>query len=136
VGPRGGGRESERGPFPSRLLWGGSVFALLLSALLWRLRASPRTRKESRAFLRLRNATRKAGAPAWALRSPRSLTDYLDACDHPAGPWARRVVAGYLRARFSGLLVREEEEEQTLLALKEARGRLRKVSLVQESRTK
>jgi len=54
-----------------------------------------------------------------------SLTDYLDSVQHPAAPAARKMVDRYLQARFSGRLMREDQEELMAEALKEARGLLR-----------
>jgi hypothetical protein len=62
----------------------------------------------TRIFLRLRNSSKRAGIPAAALHSPLSLTRHLEAIRHPAGPAAKKVVEEYVRARFSGLPMRED----------------------------
>jgi transglutaminase-like putative cysteine protease len=90
--------------------------------------ASRRTRKipqETHIFLRLRDSVRRAGAPPSALHSPQALIGHLEAVGHPAAPAARRVVKGYIRARFSGLLMRTEEEKGMREALWDARNSLR-----------
>jgi len=55
-----------------------------------------------------------------------SLTDYLESVQHPAAPAARRVVDGYIQARFSGRPIQETQEKEIAIALKDARTSLRK----------
>ena len=81
-------------------------------------------------YLRLRDSSRRAGIPASALHSPRSLTGYLKAVNHPAASPAQKVVDTYIQARFSGLLMREEEEDEMRNALSEALFSLRKATFV------
>jgi hypothetical protein len=127
-GPSGQGEAApDRGrrlPL-SLILWlvGGAI-------LLWAaLEASRRTRaerQETRIFLRLREMVRRAGVPDSALHSPMALTRYLEDRDHPAAAPARAVVEGYIRARFSGRLMREEQEKAMVEALDAAKIFLRK----------
>jgi hypothetical protein len=55
-----------------------------------------------------------------------ALTRYLELRGHPAAPPARALVEGYIQARFSGRLMREDQEKEMLLALDAARIFLRK----------
>ncbi len=105
--------------------WGVGIL-LALSALFWGTRNGAGATQETRIFLRLKEACRRAGVPKGSLRSPMSITGYLESVRHPAAPAARRVVDGYLRARFSGLWVRTEEEREVRKALSEARAYLRR----------
>jgi transglutaminase-like putative cysteine protease len=105
--------------------WGVGIL-LALSALFWGTRNGAGTTQETRIFLRLKEACRRAGVPKGSLRSPMSITGYLESVRHPAAPAARRVVDGYLRARFSRLWVRAEEEREVRRALSEARAYLRR----------
>ena len=109
-----------------------AAIALLLAVLattaagLWAARRKRGFSQETRIFLRLRKSSRRAGAPLSALHSPMALTGYLESVHHPAAPAARRVVEGYLRARFSGYPIREEQEEEMARALNDALAFLRK----------
>jgi len=80
----------------------------------------------ARIFLRLREAVRKAGAPAEALHSPLSLTRHLESAGHPGAAPARKVVEGYLRDRYSGSPLQGEGLLAMRRALGEARVALRK----------
>jgi len=82
--------------------------------------------QETRIFLRLRDSSKRAGIPAAALHSPLSLTRHLEAIRHPAAPAAKRVVEEYVRVRFSGLLMREDQEKEMVDALRAASLMLRK----------
>ena len=126
--PRGPPEETtaaRRLSAPRPLLWGGA----LLLVLLFLQKRSPGARSISQAtriFLRLRDSSRRAGIPRSALHSPLSLTRHLEAIGHPSAPAARKVVDGYVQARFSGFPVRKDEEEEMLEALGTARALLRK----------
>jgi transglutaminase-like putative cysteine protease len=117
----GSDRFQNLGP----VLWGTAILLFLLT-LHWRSRRSRGIPKETRIFLRLRDSGGKAGIPASALHSPLSLTRHLEAIRHPAAPAAKAVVEGYVQARFSGVLMREEQENEMLDALKAATLMLRK----------
>lgn len=121
--------DSSEGRGNTGLIGWGIGLLLALSALVLGGRNRTARGPETRIFLRLRDACRRAGVPKEGLRSPMSLTGYLDSVRHPAAPAAKRVVDGYLRARFSGLMLRTEEEKEVRQALSEARAYLRKPAL-------
>jgi transglutaminase-like putative cysteine protease len=114
--PSGGERGLPGGP----LWWavGAILLALGFLRVLRRRISHPET---TRLFLRLREAGRRGGIPGSALHSPRSLTQHLEGKDHPAAPWAREVVDGYLKDRFSGSPLQAEGVEAMRSALERAR---------------
>jgi len=111
---------------PFQIVWWTLGGLLVLGAGVWSFGRNRGTPWETRMFLRLRDSGRRAGVPDPALHSPRSLTDYLESIRHPAAAAARRVVDGYVQARFSGLPIKEGQEEEITLALKDARTLLRR----------
>ena len=111
---------------PFQKFWWTLGGLLVLGAGVWSFGRNRGTPWETRMFLRLRDSGRRAGVPDPALHSPRSLTDYLDSIRHPAAPAAGRVVDGYVQARFSGLPIKQGQEEEITLALKDARTLLRR----------
>jgi transglutaminase-like putative cysteine protease len=125
--PRSPGR-SRPGPPGGGHLWvlAGTLVAAL-GLLSIRLRRRPRP--ETRLFLRLRSAARRAGAPEGALRSPRALTSHLEAARHPAAAHALELVDRYLRVRFSGRDSGAEDHHGMVGALREARSALRRTPL-------
>jgi transglutaminase-like putative cysteine protease len=118
--PSGGERGLPGGP----LWWTLGTVALALGFLrAFRRRSSyPET---TRLFLKLREAGRRSGVPGHALHSPHSLTRYLEGIHHPAAPWARRVVDGYERDRFSDSPLQDEGIQTMRVALEKARSALR-----------
>jgi transglutaminase-like putative cysteine protease len=126
--PEGGVGDTStdrRLPTQGPLLLVGTVLLILLY-LQWRSRNNGDLPQATRIFLRLRNSSRRAGMPSSALHSPLSLIRHLEAARHPSAPAAKKVVEGYVQARFSGFLLRKEEEEEMLEALGTARSLLRK----------
>jgi hypothetical protein len=111
------------------VLWG---LAILLVLLVLRRRSGQNGEvpREARIFLKLRNAGRRAGMPPSALHSPLALVRHLEGTRHPAAPAARKVVDDYVRARFSGVLMREEEERDMREALRAATLLLRKKAVL------
>ncbi len=112
--------------FPLQVMWWGlAAISLLLVGVL-----APRfgrgTPSATRAYLRLRESSRRAGVPPASLHSPRALTDHLESIRHPAASAAKTVVRGYLRARFSGRMPLKEQEQELSSSLQEARALLRK----------
>ncbi len=102
---------------------------LTLSVGFWAAERKRGNTQVTRTFLRLRDSVRKAGAPRSALHSPGSLIECLESAGHPAAPAAQRVVAGYLRGRFSGYPMRDEEAKMLESDLRDARISLRKSPL-------
>jgi transglutaminase-like putative cysteine protease len=113
----------------SELLWWLLGGLTLLGAGFWAFRRRYDISQETRMFLRLRDVSRKAGVPPSALHSPLSLTSFLREAGHPAAGPSERVVDRYIRARFSGLLMREEEAEKMKEALDQALFSLRNTTL-------
>lgn len=108
------------------MIWWGLLVVSLVGTGFWAFPTSRRVPPGTRFYLRLRESSRKAGVPPTSLHSPRALTDHLEAVRHPAAAAARHVVEGYLRARFSGRTLLEEEERELSVFLEEARTSLRK----------
>ncbi len=127
TGRTGGRPGSGTGPpLPGGFLaWGLSAAFLLALGLLW-ARKPWRLPRETRLFLRLKDAARGAGMPETALHSPFSVTSHLENERHPAAPRAREVVDRYLHARFSGKALTEQERQAMVAALREARSLLRR----------
>ncbi|MFH1765532.1 MAG: transglutaminaseTgpA domain-containing protein [Gemmatimonadota bacterium] len=122
--------ESQHGAVPLGTLFFLGLGALgVLAAGYWGFRRTNGMPKETDMFLDLKESSRRAGVPGFALHSPGSLTGFLDSVQHPAAPAARRVVDGYIRARFSGCPTWEELEIEMAEALKDARISLRKNTL-------
>jgi hypothetical protein len=122
----GGDPSGDGSRLPGGAIWWvmGGLGLLGAGALVRRERiALP---LEARMFVRLREASRKAGAPPEALHSPHSLTRYLEAQGHPGASSARAVVEGYLRARYSGRRLEKAHQEAMAKALRRARGFLRR----------
>jgi len=119
-----GGEESPAGPV-GWIVWGlGGILAVVGASRIWRRRAS--MSPVTRIFLRLRDTCRRRGVPPSALHSPGSLVRYLESSKHPAAPMVRKVVEGYLQARFSGRVLREGQEKELALASREALNLLRR----------
>ncbi len=121
--------DGRSGTIPFQIVWWTLGGLLVLGAGVWSFSWNRGTPWETRMFLRLRDSGRRAGVPDPALHSPRSLTDYLESVRHPAAPAARKVVDGYVQVRFSGLPIKESQEEEITLALKDARTLLRRSTI-------
>jgi hypothetical protein len=117
--------SAGKGSGPSPIWWGGGVLLVLFLALAHSRRTS-RVPQETRIFLKLRDLCRRAGMGRDALHSPMAIIENLEANRHPASAPARKVIQGYLQARFSGLRLRAEEEKELQEALAAARSSLRR----------
>lgn len=117
----GAGDEAGRGP--GLLLWAGLLVAAVI-LLAWRLRSAPRGSPESRLYVALRDACRRAGLETGP--TPGRLVEALRRRGHPAAPAASRLVEAYLRARFGGEPLDEAARESMHRSLDEARSRLRR----------
>lgn len=114
------------GPMPRWLLW-LSVLALILFPVgFHNLVGQKDLSRETRLYLRLREACRRAGFPAPALHSPGALTHFLRLSGHPATGPAEQLVNAYLRQRFSGVSQDGRELRAMAENLREARFSLRK----------
>ena len=113
------------GSGPSPIWWAAGVVAVLLIVLV-RSRRMAGVTQETRIFLKLRHLCRRAGMPERSLHSPMAILRDLETRRHPARGPARRVIEGYIRARFSGLRMRAEEEKELLEALDDVRTSLRR----------
>jgi transglutaminase-like putative cysteine protease len=111
------------------ILIGILMVVFIFSAGVYAKRRKSGNTQGTRTFLRLLDSVRKAGAPPAATHSPGSLVDYLESVGHPAAQKARRVVDDYLRIRFAGHPMSEEEEKAMGAALRDARISLRKQPL-------
>jgi transglutaminase-like putative cysteine protease len=123
-----GSEARDRSLTSGILWWGGGTLGILLAAL-WFSRRPGRAMQGTRMYLRLREASRRAGVPAAALHSPGSLTDYLKSAEHPAAPAAERLVQTYLWGRFSGAHPGQEGNSAMERDLREARFFLRRGAL-------
>jgi hypothetical protein len=120
--------DGERRGLPGPTLWWLAGIALLGVAGFRPLRQVVRVPPSTRLFLKLREASRRAGVPREALHSPLSLTRHLESTRHPGAAPANRVVNGYLRDRYSGDTLGEEGLSAMSRALREAKSALRKKS--------
>lgn len=96
--------------------------------MLWSARrASTDVAAEARSYLRLRRAYEKAGFPVRPHDPPIAFMRRLRAADAPGLEFVEKVVAIYLRARFSGSAISEAEKRElnanTELALRAVRAR-------------
>ena len=124
--PSSGG---NRIPWMTLIWWILGGLALLWAGA-WAFGRRHAFSQETRMYLRLRDSSRRAGVPPSALHSPLSLTNFLREAGHPAAGPSARVVDSYIQARFSGFLMREEEEEKMKEALDQALFSLRNTTLV------
>ena len=120
--------RSERG-LPGGTLWWGVGILVLAGGFSRGLRRRASIPEATRLFLRLKGAGGRRGIPKRVLHSPLALTRHLERAQHPAAPWARKVVEGYLENRFSGSPLTEDSLEGMRSALGEARRALRSAPL-------
>ena len=124
--------EGPRGTGPRHgwilLALAGALALLVVAAALLR-RGRERTR-ETRLYLALVNACRKAGVVNGGPVTPLALVEALERSPGPAArsaaPAAARLVDLYLQARFGGRELLPEERERMAAALEGARGALRR----------
>ena len=120
-------RPAETGRhFPWDALWvlvGGAVFA---GAALRASRKRAPVPRSTRLFFRLREAGRRSGVPTEALHSPLAFMRHLDLARHPGAASSRKVVEWYLRDRYSGERLEEQEFRALRGALKAATRALRR----------
>ena len=116
----------EGGRLPGGGRWWLVAAVLLAAAGLSASRRTARVSPSTRLFLRLREASRKAGVPDKALHSPLALTRYLESVRHPGAAQAGTVVTGYLRGRYSGEPLGETDLSAMRRALGEAKAALRR----------
>jgi len=81
---------------------------------------------ETRAYLRLRTAYESAGLPTRADLTPGDLLTALQARLHPAHDPAERVVTLYLRSRFGGATLTEDERGDMASSLRSAQRAIRR----------
>jgi hypothetical protein len=122
-------QEEGGSGLPGGAFWWALGAAFLTGAGLLTWRGGTSVPLETRLFLRLREAGRRAGVPTEALYSPLSLTRHLKAVEHPGASSARAVVDGYLQARFSGEELEGARQEAMGQALRRARESLRTAPL-------
>ncbi len=123
--PTGSLSSDGGGGLPGGPVWWLAALALLVG---FALRASGKGKlpPSARLFLRLREASKKAGVPKEALHSPDALIRYLESVRHPGTTPAHRVVDGYLFDRFSGQSLDQGRYEEMTRALRRAEIALRK----------
>lgn len=108
-----------------RLLW---IVLLGVAGLMATLRVnfgggrSP----ETRSYLRLRTAYESAGLPTRSDLTPGDLLASLRTRHHPAHGAAQRVVTLYLRSRFGGVTLTEDEHREMANSLRIARRAIRR----------
>ena len=111
---------------PTSRIW---LYAAILAAALgaaWAFaRRGERHPAETRAYLRLVEACRRAGVLDGRTVAPLELVESLAARAHPAADPARRLVDLYLRARFGALPLDEAERRALAEALGRARSHLK-----------
>jgi hypothetical protein len=102
--------------------WTAAAVVLAVLGALWGfLRGGRAQPAETRAYLRLLDACRRAGLVGQSPVGPLELVEALEARAHPAAGAARTLVELYLRARFGGFALDARERR----ALEEALGRAR-----------
>jgi hypothetical protein len=109
------------------LWWLLAGVALALGGAVWAIvRHRDRRRAfETRAYLALVEACRRAGIARTGTIAPLELLDELERRTHPAAGPARRVVEPYLRARFGAMPLEQSERRALEDALGSARTLLR-----------
>lgn len=117
--------DTNNGTGPSPIWWATGIL-LVLFLVVVRSRHTARISQETRIFLKLRDVCRRAGMGRAALHSPMAILKNLEALKHPAAAPARKVIQGYLKARFSGLRLRTEEEKELQDAMAAVRSSLRR----------
>jgi transglutaminase-like putative cysteine protease len=110
---------------PGRLLWWVLGLPLLLVGFLRFYRRAGSHPESTLIFLKLRGTCQRGGVPRPALHSPGTILRYLEGVRHPATPWARAVVEGYLADRFSGTPLDERAMGTLRSSLGEARRALK-----------
>lgn len=109
-----------------RLWWAVAAVVVALGGAAWAFRRRGQNRPfETRAYLRLVEACRRAGIAPTGTVAPLELIEELERRGHPAAGPARRVVDLYLRARFGALPLAEAERRAVADALGSARTLLR-----------
>jgi hypothetical protein len=102
------------------------VLVLALRILLVARHAIAPVRSEARGYLRLRRAYEKSGFPVRAHDAPLAFLAGLRAAHAPGLQHAERVIAGYLKARFSGAEINAAEQRALAEELRAALSALRK----------
>jgi transglutaminase-like putative cysteine protease len=107
-----------------RLLW-LSLFGVVGALGLFWVNIGRGHSPETRSYLRLRSAYENAGLPTRNDLTPRDLLESLQLRLHPAYGPARSVVTLYLRSRFGGVSLTEDERRKMKKSLRAAHRTLR-----------
>ncbi len=110
----------------SRNVWIGAVLMALVAGLVWANLGGPRHARETRLYLRLKDAYESAGLPTRQDLAPRDLVEALAARRHPAHRPAERLVEHYLRVRFGGSTLTPSELREMTADLATARRAIRR----------
>lgn len=111
---------------PMSTPWAAVLALLALAGGLWWVRRGGRmVSPETRAYLRLRDACRRAGVPVPPGLTPLALVERIREHRSSAARSAERIVDLYLRARYGGEPLRESELREMNTALGATRRMLR-----------